>query len=372
MTLESFEGRADALRHQADALVAAANLQVGFAESRSVLERLAHPLTQALEKILRHSESLDERSYEQIEAQRTHLLALVQEGTSALGADPGAENIAQQSEFIKRWTDAEERIAKTLGSLCNKLRTEDTDLAVSQAAVHQQIQHRVEAVTGDSHESWNALRRAVGLGESRKLPAQHHAERLLKLLKLPRNEVPVRITTGETLRMYRGNQSGAGKAGAMGAGLVAVSIIIGLLTGWAVVATQEQPTTAFGRTLTGDQPLADLRIYGDPEQIPDYAVEPISQDAPDNRDPLTLEAVREHMARAAEAEERNRALMPDHLELTVALLPIEDYVDNVPRREVITGQRSTISKLRKPMPRFARTLLRKTPRSSTPALERSA
>lgn len=324
--LERFEERVEALRRRADALMHAASVQVGFADSGTVLGQLALPLVQAVEEILRHRELLDEQACDRLEGQRTRLLALVQEGVEGLGAEPGPERVAAQADLLRRWRAAEKRIGGTLRRLGDSLQRRIDNTDQLHQAVEQRMRTRLRAVTAGASDTQAELRASLGLGRPGDRSAEYCAERMLELLQ--------RAAAQQTTDEDPSNRRSLSKvwnrwftlrhAGAVGAGIILLPILVGLIAGWAASA-QGQHTTVFGRTLTGDQPLAELRVFGDPGQIPDYAFPPTLEDHPSNQETVTLDYVRERMERAAERDDV--ALLPDRLELTVVLLPIEDYID---------------------------------------------
>ncbi|GFZ79657.1 hypothetical protein [Nesterenkonia alkaliphila] len=331
LSLKRFEQRADTLRRRAEALMAAASVQVGFAGSGTVLERLAFPLTQAVEEILRHREDFDEQALHRLEGHRTLLLSLVQEGVPALGDEPGPERVAQQADLLKRWRAAEKGLVATLRRLGDSLHGHVDDVKELEEAVQARVAARVQAATAGTTDTQEELRSFLGLRRAGKRSAEFHAERVLELLD--RSKAGDAAGEGRRYSIQRiwNTWFKAGSTGRVGTGVILVPILVGLVSGWAAVAAQNQSTTAFGRTLTGDQPLAELRIFGDPAQVPDYAVPPLGEDHPSNAETLTLGYIRDRMQRSADREDI--ALLPDHLELTVALLPIDDYVDYQPHSE---------------------------------------
>lgn len=335
MTLPAFATAADALRRRADALAAASSLRLGHTDGRTVLGRVALPSTQAVEEILRHGDLLPVREAKELERRRRALLALVQERESAPGAESGQEVVVRHADLMGRWRREEQRLVGALEKTGRALekglsrsdrRTRDVD-----GEATRRHRDRVRAATGGQMDTLDELRGSLGLSQPARRTPSWTAERVLVLLA--RTEATTALDEGhtsETVTVRPDGWTASWAARMTGPALVTVPIIAALVSGWVAVATMDGQNTAFGRVLTGDQPVAALHVAGDLALVPDH-VDPPAYLEERNVETLTLEYVREQMVDNTAAGDR--ALLPERLELIVALLPLDDYVATRPAEE---------------------------------------
>ncbi|GAA1803217.1 hypothetical protein GCM10009771_01920 [Nesterenkonia flava] len=185
-------------------------------------------------------------------------------------------------------------------------------------SVEERVTARIRASSASTAESLDELRSALDLpvGEADPLRA---SESLLAVLEQQR--VGHRSSAAAVAPTLNREQR------AMGAGVVLVPLVAALLAG-ALAVQQEQPNTTYGRTLTGDRPLAGLQIVGDLSALPP-SPQRRTYEMPTHEESLTLEFIRDSMDTTLRFS-HTAALLPDDLELTVALLPLEDYLDYAP------------------------------------------
>lgn len=325
--LEDFDELSRALKRQADAIADATELRAGHAGSRSVLDRIALPLIQALDEILSHRDLLPAAG-KQLEQDRSDLLALSHQASSnqsldssetqASEASEAARLVRDHLELLERWNAAEQRILQDAAEIVSTLRRElkaadkgvTTDRLLDKAA-SERAEQRILTMTAGAVDSFQELRASLGLGYGTETGPLHAAERVLELLDMGRKKAP---------------QAEAEEVSQVGQalGAVFIPILVALGTGWWAVSQVETPAT-FGRELTGDQPLAGLNVFGDPEQLPDEE-ELRFEDDPTQAESLDLEYIRQTMERSVEFG-TNAALLPDELTLTIAVVPADGYLE---------------------------------------------
>lgn len=324
--LEDFDVLARALKRQADALADATELRAGHTGSRSVLDRIALPLIQALDDILGQREHLPAvAAY--LEPARAELLALSAQAASYesdRSDNDQSEAImlaSEHHELLKQWDAVEQRIREITAEIIplqrRKLKTADkgvtTDRLLDQAAEDRAGQ-RIRTMTAGSVDSFRELRASLGLGHGAETGPLQAAERVLELLEMGQQDfdqlraeqaVDEVNHTGQTLAIFF------------------LPILVALGTGWWAMSQVEAPL-AYGRELTGDQPLAGFNVFGDPGMLPEE--EPEYPDDPTQAESLDLEYIRDTMQRSIDFGSDN-ALLPSELTLTVAVVVADDYLD---------------------------------------------
>lgn len=323
MSLAEFTAGTDALQRRADALAASSSLRVGHAAGGTILGRVALPSTQAVEEVLRHRSALPRREAENLAKQRRALLALVQEGASSFGTESGPEVIVRHADLMQRWQRTEKLLTGALVKAeraLQKRRKYGAGLNVTDQDVTDRERERVRVTTGGQMDTLDDLRASLGISSRGSRAPSWHAERLLLQLQSPE------ASRG---RLGPSDVATTRAPSISGTSVVILPIIVALISGWIAVATAEEANKTYGRTLVGDEPLAALDIAGDLSLIPEYAVPPRNEDEPTNAETLTLESVREQMER--NARYGDHALLPERVELIVALLPLDEYVSARPR-----------------------------------------
>ncbi|MFC7401601.1 hypothetical protein [Citricoccus sp. GCM10030269] len=307
------------LQHRTDAVSEAAEVHSGHAGSRSVLDRLALPLLHSIDDVLAHRSRFPAEAQE-LETHRARLLSIAQEVASDVGS---AGLVANHREVLERWDSVEQdirtiaaRISRRVSKPKRSAGTADT-IALNDA-VEERASRRVSAATAGATDSFRQLRASLGLGHGSELGPLQATERALELLERL-DDQPARVADVPTTK----------RGISWGTAAVLLPVLLGLAAGWVAVG-QSDSNTAYGRTLTGDQPLAELRVYGDPARIPDLK-DPLEGE-PSNAQTLDLQYVRSRMQRSVEFSDTT-ALLPDRLELTVALLPIDEYAEYQPHPE---------------------------------------
>lgn len=327
--LEQFDQETAELQRRADALAAASELRAGHAGSGSVLDRLALPLLQSVDEVLAQRSRLARaagegtgESLDRLRSARDELLALNQEAATIparSGDDDGEEGarlVSEHADLLDRWEAAERRIVGACSSLGGALKAHRREGSPGKKELRrdaeERVRRRVLASSGGATDSLAELRASLGLKHGAQGGPMWSAERVLAALE--HTELAAEPATGGISE--EGWQAVVATVG------VILPVAAGLVSGWAAV-DRADVNTAFGRTLEGDQPLAALDVHGDLGAVPEF--EEPSDLRPSNQDSLTLEYVRESMARTVEFTE-DTALLPDHLELHVALLPADDYI----------------------------------------------
>ncbi|MGQ7786128.1 hypothetical protein [Nesterenkonia sp. K-15-9-6] len=335
--LEQFDQETAELQRRADALAAASELRAGHAGSGSVLDRLALPLLQSVDEVLAQRSRLARaagegtgESLDRLRSARDELLALNQEAATIParsggddGDSDGARLVAEHAELLERWEAVERRIVGACTALSGALKTHRREDHPGKKALRrdaeERVRRRVQASSAGASDSLDELRSTLGLQHGAAGGPMWSAERVLAALD--HTELSAEHSTG-------GISEEGWQAVVATVGMI-LPVAAGLLTGWAAVERADV-NTAFGRTLEGDQPLAALDVVGDLGAVPEF--EEPSDIRPSNQDSLTLEYVRESMARSVEFSE-DAALLPDHLDLHVALLPADDYISYTPRAD---------------------------------------
>ncbi|GAA1174459.1 hypothetical protein [Nesterenkonia xinjiangensis] len=334
--LEQFEEQTAQLQRRADALAAASELRAGHAGSGSVLDRLALPLLQSVDEVLTQRSRLvgiagdgTGETLDRLRSARDELLALNQEAATIPArsggddGDDGARLVAEHADLLERWEAAERRIVGACTALSGALKTHRREghpgRKALRRAAEERVRRRVQASSAGATDSLDELRATLGLKHGAAGGPMWSAERVLAAVA--HTDLSAGPSTGGISE--EGWQAVVATVG------VILPVAAGLLTGWAAVERADV-NTAFGRSLQGDQPLAALDVVGDPGAVPEF--EEPSDLRPSNQDSLTLEYVRESMARTVEFDE-DAALLPDHLELHVALLPADDYISYTPRAD---------------------------------------
>jgi hypothetical protein len=317
--LQTFEKRTEKLTQRADALSGATELRAGHAGSRSVLNQLALPLAQSITEVLREGRRFDAAA--ELRQLRDTLLALTQEAAAADPAGASAQEgdlVADHADLLRRWSQAEKEIVDAADRMSRQLgpsrsaQNRDSTLA---KATQQRADSRVLTMTAGATSSVDRLRISLGLGAEDESGPLHATERVLVLLD---REAESRAAAQPQPDRVRGAWEISGALG---------PLVIGLLAGW-LAASQADVNTAYGKTLTGDQPLADLRVFGDPQLLPEISPEEDqpSPDAATQEESLDLGFVRDQMERSTQ-NSADRALLPDDLDLVVAIVPATDYFE---------------------------------------------
>ncbi|GAA1658271.1 hypothetical protein GCM10010977_09600 [Citricoccus zhacaiensis] len=351
--LQQFAADTLDLQRRADVLAQAAEVRSGHAGSRSILDRLALPLLQSIDEVLAHHDRYPAEARALV-AHRARLLAIAQEvaagvvtGTSPDrehddGAHPGAPGatsggpdadaqaaglVTNHGRLLERWNAVEKDIRATAARMSRRVASPKTvpnatHVRTMNEAVDKRSRARVSAATAGATDSFTGLRAALGLGHGIDLGPLQATERVLELIDR-------RETDGQPAPL----PPVTGSMPAIPSGLVVLvlPLMFSLGAGFVVSAQIEDSHIQYGRTLTGDRPLADLQVYGDPAAVAG-PVEPREADPQTQADSLDLEYIRERMAKSLEFNEEG-ALLPADVELTVAILPAEQYIDYGPDPE---------------------------------------
>lgn len=319
--LQTFEKRTEKLTQRADALAGATEIRAGHAGSRSVLNQLALPLAQSISDVLRQGRRFDAAA--ELRQLRDTLLALTQEAAAADPAGASSEEeegdlVADHADLLRRWSQAEQEIVDAADRMSRQLgpsrsaQKRDSTLA---KATQQRADSRVLTMTAGATSSVDRLRISLGLGAEDESGPLHATERVLVLLD---REAESRAAARPQPDRARGAWEISGALG---------PLVIGLLAGW-LAAGQADVNTAYGKTLTGDRPLADLRVFGDPQLLLEISAEEDqrSPDAATQEESLELGFIRDRMERYTQ-NSADRALLPDDLDLVVAIVPATDYFE---------------------------------------------
>jgi hypothetical protein len=293
--LADFERRVEKLRRRADSLAAAASVRVGHANSDGVLARLALPISQATGEILRERDRLPGRTVERLETQRRALLALVRESEVEARDEPGAHAVKEQADLLRRWRDIEGNLCATLDRLANSLPSGGMGPGAIVADARDRARKRIRANTSGETDTTAELRNSLGLA-SFEDGALVSAEIVLSRLGRSAASAPER--DGGTSRLAFG----------LGGVMFVAPIVIGLVVGGiAANAASERP----GRNLVleGDKPISSLQVFGDTDL---------------DIDTVNFDYVRENMADLADFSD-DLALLPEDLDVTVSVLPVDDY-----------------------------------------------
>lgn len=329
--LAKFEADTLELHRRADAVAAAAELHAGHAGSRTVLDQLAAPVVQAVDDVLGHADVSESRDLREL---RGELLGLLGEAATANDEGPepndaerdddaeAAGLVERHAELLSRWNDVEARLidtARRLERAGRNSRNTGQNIPTEEelrAAAEERSAERLRAMTVGETESLTRLRTLLGLATPGPLKA---LERVLTVREtgfgaLRADATPARARVTKPV-------SPTAKVG-IGVGIVA-PLAVGLIAGWIAVADADT-NTRYGRTLVGDQPLHSLSIYGDLDLVPAADEEP--EGSPLRTPEITLDYVRYAMDRSLRSSD-DAALLPEQLDLIVAVLPIDDYAD---------------------------------------------
>jgi hypothetical protein len=336
LDLATFAKRTAALRRRADALVAASSLRVGHAAGGTILGQIALTATLAVDDVLARSELLSEREIEALRRQRGDLLALVREADTTFGDDNGSEVVVRHVDLMTRWREAERRLAVTLTRIEDRLEKKlprGTTSHIAAGALDRRLQERARIATGGTAETVDELRSSLDLTPRKGLPPAHHAERILLVadaIDAARQGAtpPRRSRPGILVDRLAPDFVPLAVAG--------IPLVAALIAGFAATSAMERSDATSGRELTGDVPLASLRIVGDPALLPTYDNAKDAEREDPNIDTLSLDFVRDAMERTAQRSDDD-ALLPEKIDLVVPLLRIGDYVTVRPNEEVEDG-----------------------------------
>ncbi|GAA1126908.1 hypothetical protein [Citricoccus alkalitolerans] len=341
------------LQRRADVLAQATEVRSGHAGSRSVLDRLALPLLQSIDEVLAHHDRYPAEA-RALEAHRARLLAIAQEVAAGIGtgpspdrahddgAPPGAPGaspagqgadeqaaglVSRHGELLQRWNAAEQDIRATALRMSRhvtspKTFSNATHVRTMNEAVDERARARVSAATAGATDSFTSLRSALGLGHGADLGPLQATERVLELIDRQ---------TGHGQSTAPPPASKAAPGVPYGLLLGVFPLLVSLGAGFMASSQIEDSHIQYGRTLTGDRPLAGLQVYGDPAALAG-PVEPRETDPQTQADSLDLDYIRERMAWSLEYSD-DGALLPADVEVTVALLPSERYIDYAPDAE---------------------------------------
>lgn len=323
MDLPRFAARAAALRRRADALVAASSLRVGHAAGGTVLGQIALSSTLAVDEVLERRDLMSDDETDALNRQRSDLLALVREAETAFGGESGAEVVVRHADLMARWRQVERRLAATLMKIERRLEKRMRRGVTSHIAagvLEQRVRDRTRIATGGEMETLEELRASLDLTPRKTRPPSHHAERVLLLAEA----IDEAESGAAAARRPRTDRVHRLALDVTPLAVVGLPVIAGLIAGFLAASGTEASDDTYGRTLVGDQPLAELDIVGDPALLPPYADPTEAERRPPNIETLTVDFVRDAMA--WNAENTDAALLPERLELVVALLPMDDYV----------------------------------------------
>lgn len=325
MDLSTFAARTAALRRRADALVAASSLRVGHAAGGAVLGQIALSSTLAIDEVLERRDLLTDTEREALSRQRAELLALLHEAETAFGADDGADVIARHAALMTRWRNAESRLSATLTKIERRVRRSlprGTTSHVAAGVLAQRLEDRTRVATAGRAATLDELRASLDLAPRKSHPPGIVAERVLLVA-----EARDGSTSAAPQLVARADRLAPDFTPVA---VIGVPLVVALIAGFAATSAMDAGDATYGRTLVGDQPLASLELVGDPALLPDYADPSVSEYEPPNLETLSLDSVREKMAWNAE---RDAALLPERLDLHVALLPMEEYVTVRPHED---------------------------------------
>ncbi|MGF3052478.1 hypothetical protein ACQUSY_00675 [Microbacterium sp. YY-03] len=330
MPLDEFVARADALWRRTNALIAASSLRVGHTGGGDILGQVALATTLALDEILKRSDRITSHEIKTLGHHRSDLLALVNEAESAFGNDSTPAAIVAHADLMRRWQQVEQHIITTLKRIDKRLGRQagrSLTAKITATAIAGRMKNRAQAASGGTLSNMSELRASLDLANSDATMPTHHAERVLLLLEaIDGSAVQTEPSNKFVVWTRQLNAESAGIAVA-----VVVPIAVALISGSVAVATMEASDKTYGRPLTGTEPLASLSIYGDPALLPEYAGDAAPVDRPANIDTLTLDYVRDRME--SHTSSTDAALLPERVDLIVALLPLEDYVESRPHDE---------------------------------------
>lgn len=331
LDLSVFASRAAALRRRADALVAASSLRVGHAPGGTILGQIALSSTLPIDDVLQRRDAVSESEAEALDRQRGDLLALLREAETAFGSENGPDVVVRHAALMTRWRQAEHRLASTLAKIERRLEKRARRGNISPIAtedLERRVHDRTRIATGGRTESLDELRASLDLTPRKGLAPSHHAERLLLLAEA----IDVAKKGGDPFPSSRANKPVDRLAPDFTPfAAIGIPVVTALIAGFVATSTMAAGDQTYGRTLVGDQPLAALDVVGDPALLPTYADPALAEREPPNIETLSLDFVRQAMARSAERSDA--ALLPEPLDLVVMLLPAEDYLTVLPHEE---------------------------------------
>lgn len=319
LDLSRFADRAAALRRRADALVAASTLRVGHGAGGTVLGQIALSTTLAIDDVLQRRDLLRDDEADVLTGQRSDLLALVREAETAFGAEDGADVIVRHADLMARWRRAERNLAATLARIERRIRRRvprEVSARGTDGSLLQRIQDRTLIATGGKMDTLQELRVSLDLTPRDTASPSELAERIL-LLADGLDEAE----HGPGIR--RKPRAAQRTADVTTLALVGLPLVAALIAGFVATSAAESSDATYGRTLVGEQPLASLELVGDPALLPPYTDPVAAERYPPNIETVSLGYVRERMA--SNADISDSALLPERLDLVVALLPMEDY-----------------------------------------------
>ncbi|NUL47266.1 hypothetical protein F7P69_18980 [Cellulosimicrobium funkei] len=355
--LQQFAADTLELQRQADVLAQATEVHSGHAGSRSVLDRLALPLLQSIDEVLAHHDRFPAEA-RALEAHRARLLAIAQEVAAGVassttpdpahddGAHPGAPEdvpagrgadrptdeqaaglVSRHGDLLEQWNAAEQDIRATALRMSRhvtspKPHTDATHVRTMNEAVDERVRARVSATTAGAADSFTDLRAALGLGHGVDLGPLQATEQVLE-------QIDRQAGHGQSSPPPPAPTAGSGVSTALLLGVFPLLFSLG--AGFVASSQIEDSHIQYGRTLTGDRPLAGLQVYGDPAALAE-PVAPRETQPQTQAESLDLDFVREQMARSLEYSE-DGALLPADVEVTVALLPADQYIDYAPDPE---------------------------------------
>lgn len=321
--LAAFDRDTLELQRRADALAQTAEVHAGHAGARSVLDRLAIPLVQSIDEVLGHR-TLYPVEARTLEGQRAQLLAVAHDSPAGQEA---ATLVDHHDELLRRWDAVEQDIRATAGRMSRHVASPKTIPNATEnrsidEAIEERSRDRVAAATAGATDSFARLRDALGLGHGPRLGPLQATERVLELIER-------RTAQDRPATPARTDEASAAVPYGLAVGLVPILIALG--AGFLAANTVEDSHIQYGLTPTGDRPLAGLQVYGDPSALAG-PVDPRPDDPQTHAESLDLELIREQMDRSLQRG-GDDALLPVDVELTVALLPAEEYIDYGPDPE---------------------------------------
>lgn len=324
LELSRFAARVTALRRRADALVAASSLRVGHAAGGTVLGQIALASTLAVDDILQRRDLISDGERDVLSRQRSELLALVHEAETSFGQADGPDAVALHADLMTRWRRTEHRLSTTLARIERRVKRvvpRGVTSHIAAGALIERVENRTRIATGGKAETLEELRASLDLSPRKMEPPSYYAERILLIAaaideatngsagdRKPRSGVRVDRLSPDFTPLA----------------VVGLPLVIALIAGFAATSAAEAGDATFGRTLVGDEPLAALEVIGDPALLPAYSDTALAEREPPNIETLALGFVRDAMA--SNAEYSDAALLPERLEIVVALLPMDEYV----------------------------------------------
>ncbi|GAA2524595.1 hypothetical protein GCM10009860_00440 [Microbacterium mitrae] len=334
MALADFAAATDALRRRTNGLIAASSLRVGHSAGGDVLGQLALATTLPLDDLLKRDDLLTTQEARVLHGHRSDLLALVSEAETAFGTGSSPETIVAHSDLLARWRQVEQRIATALAKTERRLKTrgnKDGAAPAGKDALARRVAERAQVASGGTLSTMAELRASLDLTPRDALTASEHAERVLLLVEAIDGSAQRMAPSQEVAAATRRKDREGSNAAPLAVGLLPLAA--GVIAGIVAISAMAADDKTYGKTLTGDEPLAALHVVGDPTLLPDYVDDGRQHDEAENIDTLTLAYVRDAMERATKYGDK--ALLPEPVELFVTLLPIADYVEVKPLKEDI-------------------------------------